>query len=149
MCTISRQENDLNLKTNLMQSLVVSTSHSFPHSWLITGLVTRLTRWVPLVDQELLTPLEHPGSSRVLVEFSLLDLCAMCMLCRSLFVLLYVLFWPLCCLSFFDLRILITPLVSSNSSYIYYLFISVVNVLCLSISVIRIHCIHLILIYVL
>jgi hypothetical protein len=25
-------------------------------------------------------------------------------------------FWPLCCLSFFDLRILITPLVSSNSS---------------------------------
>jgi hypothetical protein len=49
----------------------------------------------------------------------------------------------------FDLRILITSLVSSNSSYIYYLFISVVNVLCLSISVIRIHCIHLILIYVL
>jgi hypothetical protein len=25
-------------------------------------------------------------------------------------------FWPLCCLSFFDLRIMITPLVSSNSS---------------------------------
>jgi len=31
--------------------------------------------------------------------------------CRSLFVLLYFFFWPLCCLSF-DLRILITPLVS-------------------------------------
>jgi hypothetical protein len=27
----------------------------------------------------------------------------------SLFVLLYFLFWPLCCLFFFDLRILITP----------------------------------------
>ena len=26
-------------------------------------------------------------------------------------------FWPLCCLFFFDLRILITPLVSSNSSF--------------------------------
>jgi len=26
-------------------------------------------------------------------------------------------FWPLCCLFFFDLRILITSLVSSNSSY--------------------------------
>ena len=26
-------------------------------------------------------------------------------------------FWPLCCLFFFDIRILITPLVSSNSSY--------------------------------
>jgi hypothetical protein len=35
--------------------------------------------------------------------------------CRSLFVLLSFLFWPLCCLSF-DLRSLITYLVSSNSS---------------------------------
>ena len=26
-------------------------------------------------------------------------------------------FWPLCCLFFFDSRIPITPLVSSNSSY--------------------------------
>jgi hypothetical protein len=40
----------------------------------------------------------------------------MCMFCRSLFVRLCFFFWPLCCLSF-DLRILITPLVSSNSSY--------------------------------
>ena len=29
------------------------------HSWLITGLVTRLTRRVPLVKQELLTPLKY------------------------------------------------------------------------------------------
>jgi hypothetical protein len=35
-----------------------------------------------------------------------------------LFVLLFFFFWPLCCLVFFDLRILITPLVSSNSSYL-------------------------------
>ena len=27
----------------------------------------------------------------------------MCMFCRSLFVLLFLFFWPLCCLSFFDL----------------------------------------------
>jgi hypothetical protein len=40
-----------------------------------------------------------------------------CMFCRSLFVLLYFFFWPLSCLVFFDIRILITPLVSSNSSY--------------------------------
>ena len=38
----------------------------------------------------------------------------MCMFCKSFFV-----FWPLCCLFFFDLRILITSLVSSNSSYVY------------------------------
>ena len=33
------------------------------------------------------------------------------MFCRSLFVLLYFFFWPLCCLFFFDIRILITPLI--------------------------------------
>ena len=38
------------------------------------------------------------------------------MFCRSLFVLLYFFFWPLCCLFFIDIKILITPLVSSNSS---------------------------------
>ena len=36
----------------------------------------------------------------------------MCMFCRSLFVLLYFFFCPLCCLFFFDLWIMITPLVS-------------------------------------
>ena len=33
--------------------LVVSTSRSFPCAWLITGFVTRLTRRVSLVEQEL------------------------------------------------------------------------------------------------
>jgi len=41
----------------------------------------------------------------------------MCMFCRSLFVLLSFFFWPLCCLFFFNIRIMITPLVSSNTSY--------------------------------
>ncbi len=41
------------------------------------------------------------------------------MLCKSLIVLLSFFFWPLCCLFFFDIRILITTLVSLNSSYIY------------------------------
>ena len=44
-----------------------------------------------------------------------------CMFCRSLFVLLSFFFWPLCCLFFFDIRIMIVPLISSNSSYHYYL----------------------------
>jgi hypothetical protein len=35
-----------------------------------------------------------------------------CMFCWSLFVLLHFFFWPLCCLFFFDIRILITLLVS-------------------------------------
>jgi hypothetical protein len=41
----------------------------------------------------------------------------MCIFCWSLFVFLYFFVWPLCCLSFFDLRILITSLISSNSSH--------------------------------
>jgi hypothetical protein len=45
--------------------LVVSTSRSFPHSRLITGFVTRLTRRVPLVEQELLTLPEHLSSPQV------------------------------------------------------------------------------------
>jgi len=43
----------------------------------------------------------------------------MCMFCRSLFVLLYFFFWPLCCVFFFELRILIVSLVSLNYSYIH------------------------------
>jgi hypothetical protein len=35
--------------------LVVSTSRFLSRSWLITGFVTRVTRWVPLVAQELLS----------------------------------------------------------------------------------------------
>ena len=45
--------------------LVVSTSRSFPHSWLITGFVTRLTRRMPLVKQELPTLPEHLSSPPV------------------------------------------------------------------------------------
>ena len=45
----------------------------------------------------------------------------------SLFVLLYFFFWPLCCLFFFDIRILIAPLVSSNSSVISWQSVSLVE----------------------
>ena len=41
---------------------------------------------------------------------------SICMFCCSQFVLLYFFFWPLCCLFFIDIRFLIGPLVSSNSS---------------------------------
>jgi hypothetical protein len=43
--------------------------------------------------------------------------------CRLLFVLLYYFQWPLDCLSFFDLRILITTLVPSISFFMYRPFI--------------------------
>ena len=49
-------------------SLVVNTSRSFHHSWHITGLVTILTRRVPLVEQELSILPEHLGSPPVFSE---------------------------------------------------------------------------------
>jgi hypothetical protein len=38
---------------------ICSTCRSFPHSWLITGFITRITWRVPLVEQELLTSPDH------------------------------------------------------------------------------------------
>ena len=105
-------------KTIKIQHCQNSSNMFSVYTWLITGFVTRLIRWVPLVEQELLTLPEHlsspPVFSGVRVTRSLV--LYTCMFCRSLFVLLYFFFWPLCCLFFFDIRILITPLVSSNSS---------------------------------
>ena len=69
-------------------SLVVSTFRSFPHSRLITKFVTRLTRRVPLVQQELLTLSEHLSSPLVFSGVRVI---------RSL--VLYVCFVD-CCLSF-------------------------------------------------
>ena len=80
--------------------------------------VTRVLRRIPLEEQELATLPQHLSSPAI---FSLvrvtrpLILCVM--LCRSLFVLLSFFLWPMCCLSF-ELLILITHLVSSNSSYL-------------------------------
>jgi hypothetical protein len=97
--------------------LVVSTSRSFPHLRLIAGFVTRLTRWMSLVEQEVPILPEHlsspPVFSGVRVTRSLvLYVCFVdsCLSFSTFF------FWPLCCLFFFDIRIMIAPLVSSNSS---------------------------------
>ena len=45
--------------------LVVNTFRSFPHSGLITGFATRLTRRMQLVEQELSTIPEHLNSPPV------------------------------------------------------------------------------------
>ena len=78
------------------------------------------SRRVPMVEQELLTRPEHlsspPGFSGVHVTQSLVLYISFVDRCLSF---LYFFIRPLCCLSFFDLRILITPLVSSISSYSY------------------------------
>jgi hypothetical protein len=79
--------------------------------------MTRLTQRVTLVEQELLTLPEHLSSPSGFYWGS----------CYSIFIVLCVCFGdrslsfsfcPLYCLSFFALRIRITPLVCSNSSYV-------------------------------
>ena len=75
-------------------------------------LVGRYWISVSLVEQELLTipghlclpPVFSEGSSYPIFSF-------ISMFCRSFIVLLYFFSWPLCCLFFFDIRIMITPLV--------------------------------------
>jgi hypothetical protein len=63
-------------------------------------------------------PSRVPESTPVLYWDSFYSMISfMCKFCRSLFVRLSFFFWPLCCLSFFDLRILITPLVFSTLFY--------------------------------
>jgi hypothetical protein len=64
---------------------------------------------------------KHLYSPSILVWFILRNLLVFCVVfCRSLFVLVFFFCWPLWCLSFFDLQILIIPLVSSNSSSLQY-----------------------------
>ena len=63
------------------------TIFTFPPSWLITVFVTRVTRQVPPVEQELFTPAGAPAFTlgfsgvRVACYYSFI-----CMFCRSLFV---------------------------------------------------------------
>jgi hypothetical protein len=96
---------------------ISSTSRSFPHSWLITGFVTILKWRVPPVEQELFTLPDHLSSPQVLsgVRATRSLVLCVCFVDRCLSFCTFL--WPLCCLSF-DIRILITPLLSSNSSWL-------------------------------
>ena len=85
------------------------------------GFVTRLTGRVTLVEEELITLSEHLCSPSVLSEIHVTTIFSfMCMFCRSLFVLLsfFVGHCVVCLSCIYHLGILITPLISSNYSYI-------------------------------
>ena len=79
-------------------SLVVTLPGPFLYSWLITRFVTRITRWMPLVEQELPTLQEHLSSPPVFSGVRVTRSLVCCVIfCRSLFGLS------------FHLRILIAP----------------------------------------
>jgi ribosomal protein S26 len=84
-----------------------NTSRTFPHSW----LVARITRRVPLVEQKLLTLPEDMSSPPV---FSVVRVTRSLVLCvcfadRCLSFCTFF-FWSLCCLFFFDIRIMVASL---------------------------------------
>ena len=87
---------------------------TFPHSRLIIGFVTRLTRRVPIMEQELSTLLEHPSSPSHIVGFVLLNLCVVfvdhCLSFRR---------WSFNVVFLFNLRLLITPFQSSHFACIW------------------------------
>jgi hypothetical protein len=91
---------------------VVGTSRPYPHSWLCnwsnTMGVTSGAGFTYLSGAQELTSGCGGGSCCLTFSF----LCNVLKIVVCPFVL-----WSLCCLSFFDLRILTAPLVSSNSSY--------------------------------
>ena len=55
-------------------SCEVNIFWSCPHSWLLTGLATKVTRRMPLMKYELFNLPEHLSSPGFCVEFALLDL---------------------------------------------------------------------------
>ena len=113
---------------------VVITIRSFPHSWLITGSVTRVPRRVPHVEQGLLTLPVNMSSPPFLVGFVLPNL-SFSLQC---FVNRYFSIW----LSFFDWWLLITPMVSSNFSFKPYGFLNDFTVLWSSINTIYSYAIY-------
>jgi hypothetical protein len=101
----------------------------FSHIMARTSYISMMWWWCPLctLDQQK----THGIRSSLFVSsfigsfYSIFSF--ICMFCWSLFVLNVLFLLAICCLFFFDIRILIAPLVSSSSFYttvkLYYLFI--------------------------
>jgi hypothetical protein len=73
---------------DMFRLIVVIRMWSFPHSSLITGFVSKVTRGVPHTEKELLNLSEHMCSPSVVKGFLLLYIVFFVVFCRSLFVLL-------------------------------------------------------------
>ena len=83
-------------------------THEYSDEGHDNNIVTRVTRRVPNMEQELLTHPTHMRAPPVFSEVRVARSSVFCvMLCRSLCVPLSPFFWLLYCLSFFGLRLLI------------------------------------------
>jgi len=90
---------------------------------------------VPLVEQELLTLPKHMSSPPVFSGAHVTRLLVLCVCfvdrCLSFFPFF---FWPLYCLPFFDLRILITSLWYLHTLLMYFYPLVAVNILIISVK---------------
>ena len=83
--------------------------------WLITGLVTIVTQWMPLVEQELHTLPDHLNLTLFLSgDYVDKTLDFFVVLCWPLFVFMYFFFWTLYCLSSSNYNLWRLPFISSN-----------------------------------
>jgi hypothetical protein len=100
------------------------TSRTFPHWW----LVARITRRVPLVGQTLLTLPEHLSSPTVFsgVRVTRSLVVCVCFADRCLSFCTFF-FWSLCCLFFFDIRILVASLWYLQTLLIEYIKIKLIK----------------------
>ena len=114
ICSFFGRHHDLvdryGISVSQMTTDIFNLSQPFPGPFLIHGLSPGLQRRVPLVVQELLSlPDDLNSPPDVYWNSCYLIFSFMYMLYRLLFVLLYILCWPWCCLFFYDMRILNIP----------------------------------------
>ena len=82
--------------------------------WYISGSLTRVTLRVPQVKQELIT-IPEISSTVFRMGFVYCSLFSfLCSVIWSLYIFLSFLFWSMCCLFFFNLRLLVISLASSH-----------------------------------
>lgn len=96
--------------------IVVIAIRSFPHSWLIAELVTRITWRIPLLEQELFTRPEHLSSHPVFSKWGS---------CCSLFLFRVVMSVAIPAITTFVFIIFPYVVLTNNNSFIYYSYCNI------------------------
>jgi hypothetical protein len=107
-------KNGLTRTLPITPSEFVPIGPSLPHFYIVTCLYfvfSQSNTMGATCGAGTATPPEHLSLPLVFSGVHVTQSLVLCVIfCRSLFVLLFFFFWPLCCLSFFDLQILISSL---------------------------------------
>ena len=94
----------------------ICRNHNPVLSWLLTWFEKKSNRTGVTCGEATANTYEAPELTPIFSRVRVARFFVLCVVfCISLFVLFILFFWPLYCLPIFDLRLLITPLVSSNS----------------------------------